>query len=359
MTRRLSARYSRVELQQLLDREGVALTGETRKDGTFLTLTAPAGHTAVMGALVRELLSEPAFPAAEWLDVKQELTAELTASQDQPQAVALDALNGLIFPGTPYGAGLEATRKSLESLDPAALARFHRAHYRAERISVAYSGPASREIVAAALAGRWGPTQPEGAPAPRSFAAAAPQKVARAPVAMAGKKQVNLYWAWPGAPITSDDWILWQLAQRALGGDLAGRLWQLRQKEGLAYSVWFQDQSYRDRPLTMIYMATAAEKYPAAIAALDRELSRAAAGINAEELARVKTSYLAALERQDASVQWRSWRHAFWRLMGLPADQRARLRRVVSAATLDEVNRVLKSTLDAGRFYKAEAGALP
>lgn len=358
MLRRLTARRSKAQLQEFLDKEGISLSGEVRKDGTIMTVTAPSGKTAALGSLLREITAEPSFAPQEWPLVRNELLAEITSALDRPQSVAFDALLGLVYPGTPYGAGLVSQKKSLESLGAGELAEFHRRFYRPERIAVAYSGPASRESVERALSGRFGAPGEAAAPPEARFAAASPEKTARAAVPMAGKKQVNLYWAWPGPPVDSDEWILWRLAQRAIGGDLAGRLWQLRQKEGLAYSVWFQDFQYRDRPLTGIYMATAKDKFAAACAALDREIARALEGLTAEELERVKISELAELERQDAVAETRSKRHARWRLAGMPLDYRARMRRIVSAARLEDVNRAVKATLSKERFFKAEAGAL-
>ena len=80
-----------------------------------------------------------------------------------------------------------------------------------------------------------------------------------------------------------DDWILWQLAQKAIGGDLAGRLWKLRQDEGLAYSVWLFGGDSPRQPITSVYMATAGDKREAALAApvSRRTLSPILAGLRA------------------------------------------------------------------------------
>ena len=358
MIRRLTAKRGRVALQEFLDREGISLNGEPRKDGVMVTVTAPAGKTALLGALLREVLSEPNFAAEEWTEVQRRLVSGVTSLMDQPQAVANTALFALIFPGTPYGVTLAARQKSLETITAEELTTFHRRFYRPERIAVAYSGPASPTEVAASLAGRMGAATPLPVVESPVFAAVAPEKLVRSAVPMAGKKQVNLYWMWPGVELTSDDWILWTLASRAFGGDLASRLWFLRQNEGLAYSVTSVDIPFHDRPLTGIYMAMEKEKYPQAAAALDREVARILEGLNSAELERVKGSLLANLERQDATTETRSRRHAAWRLAGFGPDYRARLRRVVAAATLEDVNRVVKATLSKDRMYRAEAGAV-
>ena len=79
----------------------------------------------------------------------------------------------------------------------------------------------------------------------------------------------------------------------------------------------------------------------------------------AEELDRVKVSYLAALNRTDRTAGRRTNRMAQWWSQGLSADRRDRLSLVVRAALLDEVNRVIADVLDPEAYYFAEAGAVP
>ncbi|HMB67736.1 MAG TPA: hypothetical protein VKU85_00440, partial [bacterium] len=115
----------------------------------------------------------------------------------------------------------------------------------------------------------------------------------------------------------------------------------------------------KDHSLTYIYMATAAEKREQALAAIHREVRRAAEGITAEELERVKVSYLATLNRLDRTAERRSNRMAEWWSLGLAPDRRERLDRVIAATTLEDLNRVVGQVLDPERYHFAEAGTVP
>ena len=175
---------------------------------------------------------------------------------------------------------------------------------------------------------------------------------------MPGKTQTNLCLAWHAPEITSEDWILWELAQKAIGGDLAGRLWKLRQDEGLAYSVWMIGTAFRDQPITIIYMATADEKRDAGLAAIRREVGKLQAGIAQDELDRVKVSYLANLNRLDRTAARRSNRHAQWWIEGFGANRREQLSAVIDAATTEDVNRVIRDVVDPDSYVFVEAGAV-
>jgi predicted Zn-dependent peptidase len=162
---------------------------------------------------------------------------------------------------------------------------------------------------------------------------------------------------WPAPKFATPEWVAFSLAKQAFGGDIAGRLWQLRQKEGLAYSVWAKPAPLREQPLATVTMGTALANKEKALAALDRELGLAATvGFSEADLARVKTSYVAALDRQDSTAMARSERLAHWWQLGAPADYRAKLRKMVEQATLEQVNAAAASVLKPGAYWLVEAG---
>jgi predicted Zn-dependent peptidase len=356
MTRRTKDLDKRA-LQDRLDRSGLSLRSWTTPDAAFFTLQAPAGSTTDAAAILVDVVTTPAFTEEEWAAVQNELVARLDGRLDQPRAVAFDALGTMMFPGTGYGRSIEETRRGIAGLTLNDLNDLWKRRYRTESMAIAYSGGASIELVAGALSQL---DRIRGAAPPREIIRAEPLGgVARVAKPMDGKAQANLYLAWPAPPIDSDDWILWELAERAIGGDLAGRLWKLRQEEGLAYSVWLSSTERRDVPITHVYMATAAETRDRALLAIDREIRRALEGLTAEELERVKLSHLADMNRSDRTAAARSLRMSEWWVQGFPMDRRERLRRVIEGASLDEVNRVVRSVLNPDRYYFAEAGAVP
>jgi predicted Zn-dependent peptidase len=165
--------------------------------------------------------------------------------------------------------------------------------------------------------------------------------------------------AWSAPDLLSEQWVLWQLAQKAIGGDLAGRLWKLRQIEGLAYSVWLFGSNTRDEPLTQVYMATAGEKHDAALAAIDREVRKARQGLTNEEVERVKVSYLAELNRTDKTAARRTRRQAVWWVQGHTHQRREQLEDIIGGATLEAVNKVVSEVLDPDHYVLAEAGLVP
>lgn len=353
---RETGNYSKNELQNLLDSSGFSLQASTTSDATFISVRAPTGNSEEAMALLIEVLTNPAFSEGEWEDVRLEMVANLEGALDQPRAVAGDLLTTTVFEGSDYGRSDADELEALPELTTRDLKNFWSRHYKAESIAVAYTGSETSASIQAGLAPL---AQLKGKPPLLSpIDVADIEGVTHVPQPMAGKTQTNLYISWHAPAIGSDDWILFQLAQKAIGGDLAGRLWKLRQDEGLAYSVWLFGLDYAEQPITAVYMATAAEKREAALAAIHREIANVQSGLTQDELDRVKVSYLTNLNRLDRTAARRSQRHAGWWVNGFDANRREQLTQVIGNATLDEVNRVIRDVLDPDNYVFVEAGAV-
>lgn len=353
---RETGQYSKNALQNLLDENGFTLSASTTSDASYISLQAPTGNSGAAMELLIDVLTNPAFSEAEWKDTRTELLAALQSSRDEPNAVASDLLKRTGYAGTAYGRSDEDKLEALAGMSVNDLREFWERYYKSQSIAVAYTGATPSSQVQnglAPLANLQGKT-----PARATIVIDPIDAIVHASQAMPGKTQDILYLAWHAPDLVSNDWIYWQLAEKALGGDLAGRLWKLRQDEGLAYSVWMFGSANTKQPLTMMYMATAGEKREAALAAIRREIQRAQSGLSQGELDRVKVSYLAYLNRIDRTAARRSQRHAEWWVSGFAADRREKLTAVISAATLDEVNEVVRDVLDPENYIFVEAGAV-
>lgn len=356
MTRETQAR-SKSDLQNYLDERGFGLSSWTDQDGAYISLQLPAGAAGDAMQLLTEILTAPGFTEKEWGSTRDEMIAALVSAADRPRDVAADMLTQTVYEGTPYGRTMQQAQDALPSLTTKDLRSFWKKHYRSGAIAITYAGGASAselEAGFALLAERSGKAPAEAKIEIEPFSTVLSQAMP-----MAGKTQANLYMAWSAPRLQDDRWVLWQLAQKAIGGDLAGRLWKLRQEEGLAYSVWMAGRDTNYSPLTFIYMATAGDKREAALAAIHREVRTALDGLAVEELERVKVSYVASMNRYDRTAARRTARQAGWWIQGHPPERRAELQRIVSGATLEAVNQVVREVLDPDNFVLVEAGMVP
>ena len=106
-----------------------------------------------------------------------------------------------------------------------------------------------------------------------------------------------------------------QIYASVMGGGMSSRLFQeVREKQGLCYTVFAQAGAYEDTGLTTIYAGTSAEQIGQLANITMDEMKRAADDMSAEEVARARTQMKAGL------------------LMGLesPSNRAERLARLMS-----------------------------
>jgi zinc protease len=357
MMSRETAEHDRTALQNYLDLQSFTLSSWTDSDGAYFNLELPPGSIEEAMALLVEVLTTPAFSDSEWDSIRDEMVSELNSSQDQPSSVARDLMMETVFQGTPYGRASAQSLDSLPSLTSRQLKNFWSEYYRTGDMVISYVGASAPEVITQGFEGL-GVLKRKVRKQKRIDVQPLAESVYRSKP-MEGKTQANIYMVWPAPDLLSEQWVLWELAQQAIGGDLAGRLWKLRQDEGLAYSVWLSGSAQVEQPLTYVYMATAGEKREQALAAINREIVLAQQGLASEELERVRVAYFAAMNRTDRTSGRRAYRQALWWMQGHQAQRREDLQRIISGATLESVNQVVAEVLDPEIYVLVEAGMVP
>ena len=349
--------YSRKEIRAYLDANGISFSDWSDVDAAYFSFQFPPEGIVQALTLVSEMLTRPRFNDDDWAQLRDEKLAEMATLKDQPRAMAMDQLMSTAFGDSGYGRTIEQVERSIGELNARQLRAFWRENYHPANIMVSYMGGSSSETIDQYL-------QPISAiavsEAPRS-APTAPEieSSAHQTLHMEGKAQTNIVMAWAAPEITSDEWVLWELARQAIGGDLASRLWPLRQEQGLAYTITMQSLETAAQPLTYVFMATAAEQREAALEALRTTMVEASQGLREDELERVKLSYVASMSRYDRTAARRTNRQAGWWVRGHDARRRQEIGSIIESADLASVNAVIAQVLDPERYVLVETGAVP
>lgn len=201
---------------------------------TVRTLSSVAERDAAV-ALAARLLAHPAFPAEAFAREKTRTLAAVREALTRPAVLAERAFSRAIYGSHPYAdqTGLE----TVEHITRDDLVAFHRAHYVTTNATVTIVGDASRadaERIALALTREL----PAGTPAPELAQPALPERsVERIAHPSA---QAHILVGMPGLSREDPDYYPLLVGNYILGGGgFVSRLTeQVREKRGLAYSVY-------------------------------------------------------------------------------------------------------------------------
>jgi predicted Zn-dependent peptidase len=227
-------------------------------------------------------------PAFADVDAEREVVLEEIAMvEDNPQDLVHDVVAEAVFGGHPLGRPVIGRAEVISTVSRRALAAYHRAAYSAENIVVAAAGNLEHGRLAELLAARLPETRPAARRARKPIGRRA------APGIRFQRKHTEQYHVCLGAPgVSRSDprRFAGSLLDAILGGSASSRLFQeIREKRGMAYSVYSFASQYSDAGQIGLYVGTREENLAECLEIAARELADVAAGnVRAGELERAK-----------------------------------------------------------------------
>ncbi|GGN53377.1 putative zinc protease [Actinoplanes lobatus] len=231
---------------------------------------------------------------------------EIAMHEDEPGDEVHDIFAEAIYGDHPLGRLISGTPDSISPMTRDQINRFYRRHYTAPEVVVAAAGNLDHatvvRLVRKALAGTPLDTGPAEPAQPRAGDKRVRVRKARNLVLHRDTEQAHIVLGGPGVGRHDERRFALGVLNNVLGGGMSSRLFQeIREKRGLAYSVYSYAGHYADSGLVGVYAGCAPAKAREVLDLIRAELDRIAAhGITAEELVRgkgmAKGSYVLGLE---------------------------------------------------------------
>jgi predicted Zn-dependent peptidase len=251
---------------------------------------------------VAESVLDPADVETE----RSVILEEIAMHSDEPGDEVHDIFTAAIFGGHPLGRLISGTEHTVSPMTRDQVNRFYRRRYTAPQIILAAAGnlehAAFVRLVRTALAGTpldSGPAQPA---ALRPTGRRVPVRSAATVVHHRDTEQAHVVLGGPGIGRLDERRFALGVLNNLLGGGMSSRLFQeIREKRGLAYSVYSYATQYAETGVFGVYAGCAPGKVDEVLDLTRAELDRvASAGATADEVARgkgmAKGSYVLGLE---------------------------------------------------------------
>jgi predicted Zn-dependent peptidase len=278
--------WTAAQIADAVDEVGGDMNAFTTKEYTAFYIRLLSEDLPLGLEILSSIMTDPALRPDEVEAERQVIVDEILMHADEPADLAAEQCSAALFPGHPLGRDVLGTRPSVEALDTGEIRGFFDHHYRARNLVVSAAGRVDHDELAAQVEGRFGSraggdvptrTRPDLPPGAGAFT-------------RRDTEQAHLVLAVRGPGRHAEE--RWALAvmNHALGGGISSRLFQeVRERRGLAYSIWSERVQYEDAGSLSISVGTAPDHAREVVDLLHAELDRLGdQGITERELAVAK-----------------------------------------------------------------------
>ena len=353
--------HSADELADALDARGVSLEVTADRRAISLACTCLVEDFDAVLEIVGDVLARPAFPEREVATRRGEILTLIRQDEDDPYEVAAEHVMAELYGAEhPYGRPVTGTRESVESIDRAALVRFHAERFAPSRVTLALVGDVetARSVDAAAsVFGQWAAASGAAPDLPPPAGVPGRRRVIRIPTP--GKTQADTAYGFLGVPRGDPGFDAARLmmnivGQYSLGGRLGDRI---RERDGMAYYVFGELEPDLFAGPLVIEAGVDPANVNRAVAAIDEELEAfRTGGPTDRELAESRQYLVGSLPRMLETNAGIAGFLQQAESFGLGLDYDLRLREQLERVTREQVHEAARRLVDPGRATIVIAG---
>ncbi|MEA2386010.1 MAG: hypothetical protein QOJ22_184 [Thermoleophilaceae bacterium] len=326
-------RFSSEEIDQIFDGMGAEINAGTGKETTSVYSRFLDQHLEEALDVMSDMVLRPSYPDID--SERQVVIEEIAMYEDEPSEKVHDVLACAIFGDHPLGRPIIGTADVIASVPVPSIAEYHDGRYVGSNLVVAAAGNLEHEsfVEMVERLTRATPGSAEG-PAP------APDELS--PRACFHSKQTEQYHLCLGAPGIArgdDRRFALRVLDTILGGSTSSRLFQeVREKRGLAYSVYSYSSQYVDSGQVGVYVGTRPDNIAEAMDVIATELRRIGSEpVAGAELERAKENVKGRLALSLESTLTRMNRLGGSILMDVPLLSLDEMVSAIEAVTADDV----------------------
>jgi predicted Zn-dependent peptidase len=360
---------SALEIAREVDRVGGEFNAFTAREQTCFHILMLARDMALGLDILSDIILNSSFDPEELERERKVILQEIAMVEETPEELAHDLFSELLYGKHPLGKPILGSPTSIRRMKRADLLRFFRKHYRPEQLIVAVAGDVSHEAIKKRLRplirSKWPgrdngggrsrrPKAPHAAPAPAHLKEGA--WWVKRPT-----EQVHLLWGVQAPAYRSRDRFALHVLNTHLGGGMSSVLFQeIREKNGLAYTVYSNLSMYADSGVFSIYAGTGMSQVNLCLKLIEdcvtkikREL------LTADELEAVKDNLKGTILLNSDSAESRMMSIANNEIYLGSSVSTDEVCKAIDAVTPEDVRRVARKLLRSDRRGLLAVGPAP
>jgi predicted Zn-dependent peptidase len=343
------------DIAQAIDSIGGQLDAFTAKEYASYYIKVLDEHLPLAVDLLADIVLRPAFAPDEIQREKKVILEEIKMVEDTPDDLVHELFTQHFWEGHPLGRPILGSKETVEALTEDALRQYFRGAYVGSNIVISAAGNIEHASLKGLIENAFGGVPSVGEPLNGTPPAIVPQVITRTK----DLEQSHVCLGTTCYPQKHQDRYVSYILNTVLGGSMSSRLFQnVREKRGLAYSVFSGISAYRDAGNLTIYAGCANDAVEEVVSLCVAELrAMKQAPVPDSELRRAKDhlkgSLMLSLENTASRMSHLARQEIYFeRHFGLDETLAG-----VEGVTADDLLRVAKDLFSGGQLAATVVGA--
>ncbi len=296
-----TGKRSAYEIAEEIEAVGGYLNAATSRESTAFYAKVLKDDVPLAVDLIGDILQNPLFEAEELERERMVVLQEIGQAQDTPDDIIFDHFQEVAYPDQAIGRPILGRTAIVETLGRDELVGYLGEHYGPDRMVIAAAGNVDHEVFLGLVEEAFDGLKPgEGESLEPAAYKGGQFRESR------DLEQIHLLLGFGSVSLHDPDFYAATLLSTLLGGGMSSRLFQeVREKRGLAYSIYSFNSAFLDNGLFGIYAGTGPGEAAGLLDLLWQELQALPGSVSEEELARAKTQLRASLMMSRESTSAR------------------------------------------------------
>jgi predicted Zn-dependent peptidase len=286
-----TARRTAQAIAEEMDNVGGQLNAYTSRDHTAYYAKMLKEDVGLAVDIISDILLNSTMDAEELAREQHVVVQEINQADDTPDDIIFDHFQAAAFPNQPLGWPVLGREDIVRAVTPERLRTYMSGNYAADNMVASASGNVDHDTFVALIE--------------RAFASLPRTSAVHEVAGIYGGgdfrearelEQIHIVLGYNGIAHSDPDFYNLAALSTLLGEGMSSRLFQeIREKRGLAYSVFSNTQSFSDTGIFSIYMGTGQDDVKKLVPVLRDEIGKVTANVSGDEVKRARAQIKAGL----------------------------------------------------------------
>ena len=245
------------DIAREVDRVGGMLNAFTDKEMVCFHTRVLDEHLPKAFDVLADIVLEPKFAEEDIAREQSVVLEEIGMAQDNPEDLVHELFTQNFWSTHPLGKPILGTPETVSSFTRGALQDWFRQYYAPNHLVITAAGHLTHAQLVDLVSERFPSSRPSATASP--IRNRSPRRTSRC-ARSSELEQVHICIGVPAFPLTDRRRFAASLLNNILGGGMSSRLFQnIRERQGLAYSIFSDLNSYRDAGMLSVYAGTSLE----------------------------------------------------------------------------------------------------